>query len=1288
MRKMSRKIFCLLTVFCMLTGMILPSGSAAAKETEGKVSETANYKIYPTPQKVTDENTQITLSEEINVIKESGIDKITENRINEVLEEAGYQVSYSDSEKADSTNLYVGINGSGESADTHENVPKDVFAEGENKYDMHVLKVFEDGDIVILGKDTDAAFYALATLEQMFAQSESGTLKVSTFEDYAFQKYRGAVEGYYGYPWSVEGTLDWMEFAKRYKMNMFLYGPKSDPYHLGKWDEEYPEEVSEEDSKNGVRTKDEMRQYAEAAAASKVSFVWVAHPAMQKPIDFTNEETIEEGLVRLMDKFSHMYDLGVRQFGIFVDDISESVAAQTADMQVYMLNEIQNRLYEKYNGEGQSPEDQVKGLFFTPAWYTTGSSYGASCLPKFKAVHEDVEFCFTGNAVFSNISNSSATTFKNWLGRTPVMWWNYPVNDASDAVFYTNPINHYYGQDSNPTNLEGVLSNPMNYAEASKVAFFGLADYTWNPKAFDAMANWEDSFRAMMPDDADMAAALREAYGNLNQTFVPADVKNVLDGYQSGNKASAAAIRDKMYTIMDAIKKVETLAQSERVADQLIVEEAQTSFNKLYDMAALIGGAMATVSSDDPVDQVHGYYIAQEAIERLDTPKNERYQIISLEGAGEDIYSSVVEACPSERGLEPFMATAREVLDDFAVEDADTSGVAIEQVNITPNENVEVRQGTTQQFLAAVDADRENVNEVLWSVEGAEAEGTSINKNGVLTVDTDETARELNVTATSVYDKEKSETVKVTVIDKIYTDPTIPVNLGPQATILHATGSPAQGEGPEYAFDDNDSTKWCTGGSLYRNQWLAFDLGAVKTISEWQMVGGGIEHELYTPSAFSLQVLKDENPTQEQLADVSYLGNNDNWETVSEYTNNTENDVRTDFDPAIEGRYFRFYVANAIQPGAPYPSTRIFELRVFGVDKATVERTHSLTIDSNIKNGTLAVDAAHFEEGAKVNIQVLPDENYQLKPGSLTYNGTQIEGTSFLMPGEDVVLSAAFEPISESKLSTDVLEYTLGLAATADTEGVLQSVVDRFQKAVENGQDILDRAKSGDASVTQEMIDEAWKEIITSMQYLSFKQGNKEDLQKVYDMAANLDLDRYLEEGKEAFRSALTLAESVLSDGDAMQDEVNGAWKTLLSAMSELRLKPDKSALNELIVIAMSLKEDDYEAEGFAVMRTALAEATAVYKDETATEETVAKATANLQDALSGLKQASAEDTRNTQTSTNTNANTNVDQGKADTAPNSNVKSVKTGDETVVVWLIFAMAMEAGICFAQKKKMK
>lgn len=49
------------------------------------------------------------------------------------------------------------------------------------------------------------------------------------------------------------------------------------------------------------------------------------------------------------------------------------------------------------------------------------------------------------------------------------MWWNYPVNDAEDSVFFTNPINKAgYTQDPNPTNIKGVLSNPMNFLKLQK----------------------------------------------------------------------------------------------------------------------------------------------------------------------------------------------------------------------------------------------------------------------------------------------------------------------------------------------------------------------------------------------------------------------------------------------------------------------------------------------------------------------------------------------------------------------------------------------------------------------------------------------------------------------------------------------------------------------------------------------------------------------------------------------------------------------------------------------------
>ena len=58
----------------------------------------------------------------------------------------------------------------------------------------------------------------------------------------------------------------------------------------------------------------------------------------------------------------------------------------------------------------------------------------------------------------------------------------------------------------------------------------------------------------------------------------------------------------------------------------------------IHILAAAIGGAMAVVSSDDPIVQTHGYYLAHEAYERFSIDRNPRYQIVALEGSGEDYY--------------------------------------------------------------------------------------------------------------------------------------------------------------------------------------------------------------------------------------------------------------------------------------------------------------------------------------------------------------------------------------------------------------------------------------------------------------------------------------------------------------------------------------------------------------------------------------------------------------------------------------------------------------------------
>ena len=102
------------------------------------------YSIYPTPQKVVETGEAIELTQQINVICESGIGEVTRNRMKEVLEEAGYTIAFSTNPSQTNTNLYIGINGSDGAADRYaveNNLPLAVFDTGDNKFDPYLLQI-------------------------------------------------------------------------------------------------------------------------------------------------------------------------------------------------------------------------------------------------------------------------------------------------------------------------------------------------------------------------------------------------------------------------------------------------------------------------------------------------------------------------------------------------------------------------------------------------------------------------------------------------------------------------------------------------------------------------------------------------------------------------------------------------------------------------------------------------------------------------------------------------------------------------------------------------------------------------------------------------------------------------------------------------------------------------------------------------------------------------------------------------------------------------------------------
>lgn len=311
--------------------------------------------------------------------------------------------------------------------------------------------------------------------------------------------------------------------------------------------------------------------------------------------------------------------------------------------------------------------------------------------------------------------------------------------------------------------------------------------------------------------------------------------------------------------------------------------------------------------------------------------------------------------------------------------------------------------------------------------------------------------------------------------------------------------------------------------------------------------------------------------------------------------------------------------------------------------------------------------------------------------------------------------------VSEKTVTVDtqVLEKTLELAAAADTEGVVPSVVERFNQIKAEAQDILERAQSGDAEVTQEMVDQSCKNLLGIMRYLSFKQGDKTNLQKVIDVAEEIDLEKYLSEGQEEFTAALDAAKAVMDDADAMQEEVDSAWNELLTAMSQLRFKPSKELLEALIQTAEGMDLTGVDKEVADEFNTALEEAKTVYADSEADEEEVLLAVTSLQNAIAAVEEDLANqggddnqggnggqsgdtenpDSQGGQDDTNTPGSQDSQNGSGngteDPADNSGSqasepqKAVQTGDSSpILLWAAVLAASAAAIVVFEKKRRK
>lgn len=479
MKKSKKSIASLAVALLMLVSTIVGSiglsGIQVVHAAE-PMDEMKPYTIYPNPHEITYSGQQFEVSDSVNVVYETQVDQYTKNRVEELLTSKELTFTESAEIAADQTNILVGIHQSGETVDSYfkdNQLTDDTIL---SKLDANMVSV-QDNVIAILGKDIDSAFYGVTTVKHIFKQMQNRSIEELNIKDYADVKGRGFIEGYYGEPWSNEDRADLMTFGGDFKMNSYIYAPKDDPKHNGKWRELYtPDELVK------------ISRLAEAGNASKTRFVYTLHPFMNNAIRFNTEENYQHDLAIIKEKFTQLMDSGVRKFGILADDAS--VPPQGAETYVRLMTDLTNWLVEKqadYDG-------LVTDMIFCPndymGWGESGQIQTLRDLPKSVSVIQ------TGGKVWGEVSNNFTSTFTKNAGRGPYLWINWPCTDNSKQHLIMGGHETFLQPNVNPENIEGIVLNPMQQAEPSKIAIFANADYAWNiwDSSEQADQNWNDAF--------------------------------------------------------------------------------------------------------------------------------------------------------------------------------------------------------------------------------------------------------------------------------------------------------------------------------------------------------------------------------------------------------------------------------------------------------------------------------------------------------------------------------------------------------------------------------------------------------------------------------------------------------------------------------------------------------------------------------------------------------------------------------------------------------------------------
>jgi hyaluronoglucosaminidase len=284
---------------------------------------------------------------------------------------------------------------------------------------------------------------------------------------------RGVIEGFYGYFYTFPERIKLIEFLSKHRYNHYVYAPKNDRYHRDRWRDPYP-----------PRTLANFAETIKICQALGISFCYAISPG--QTICYQSWQDFD----LLKDKLKLFFNMGVRSFSLLLDDIHTNFVHEVdAESHISFAHAHANLCNRVYGWLCKL--HPACTLSMCPTDYCGSAPFGDYLHELGEKLHPAVNVMYTGPQVCSReIKVAHVRDFGEAVSRPPLLWDNYPVNDGEMAAeMHIGPIR---GRDGGLSQfVRGILVNPMNQAEASRIALATYADYFEDPAEYDPQQSWE-----------------------------------------------------------------------------------------------------------------------------------------------------------------------------------------------------------------------------------------------------------------------------------------------------------------------------------------------------------------------------------------------------------------------------------------------------------------------------------------------------------------------------------------------------------------------------------------------------------------------------------------------------------------------------------------------------------------------------------------------------------------------------------------------------------------------------